>query len=117
MGLRIGLDPSQSMAIAPEAVGISIGLEASSRSWRLCLCDLHYVRAPEKPIQAHFEPVSDLADAIEIKGSQHSYGLKIESASGAHSDASVNSLRFHATNAAGFGETVAKNAEVGGHRA
>jgi len=33
------------------------------------------------------------------------------------SDAPVNGLRFHTTNAAGFGEAIAEKAEVGRHRA
>jgi hypothetical protein len=43
--------------------------------------------------------------------------LKIESALAAHSDASVKGIVRHATNAAGFGEPITKEAEVSPHPA
>jgi hypothetical protein len=52
-----------------------------------------------------------LADSIEIESAQAD-GLKIKSASAAHSDASVNGFLCHATNAAGFGEAITKEADV-----
>lgn len=70
-----------------------------------------------KPVQAHIQPVRDLADTVKVQGAQHSHGLKIKSASGAQSDTPVNGIRFHVSNAAGFGEAIAKEAEVGRHPA
>jgi hypothetical protein len=78
--------------------------------------DLHHVGATEKPIHAHVEPIRDLTDAVKIEGAQ-ACELKIESASAAQPDAPVKGIVRHATNAAGFGETVAKNAEVSPHPA
>ena len=56
--------------------------------------DFHHVRAPEQPIQTHIETIRDLADAIEVEGAQHSYGLNIKSAPAANPDAPVNSFRL-----------------------
>ena len=70
----------------------------------------------EEPIHAHVETICDLADAIKIERAQ-SDGMEFESAPAAHANPSANSLLSHTTNAAGFGEAVAENAEVGRHPA
>ena len=49
---------------------------------------------------SNWRPVRDLADAIEIQGAQHSNGFKIKSAPATNSNAPVNGIQFHATNAA-----------------
>jgi hypothetical protein len=77
---------------------------------------LHHVRPAEQPIHAHVETVCDLADAVKIESAQ-SCELKIESAPAAEPDASVKGIVCHATNAAGFGEPITKEAEVSRHPA